>query len=812
MERALWHGVVNHIVLLLALVFLYSQLIRRWDLDTLAGKCAAGALFGGIAAVGMLFPVEFAPGILLDMRTVLLGVPSLMAGVPAAGVAVLITALIQVGQDGAALTPKLAVIFSSALLGVLFRGLRPQPFYRTHPVALYVFGLVLHAVALVFLWLLLNPAQRRLVTELSRPVLVAYPVLTLLLGRLLAQVEQRWQGVADLQKNQDFLAEIINAAGDPLFVSDRAHRLILMNDAFCALLGSTREELFGKTEVDVHPPERAAALWQRNEAVLATGADSVREERYVDADGKDRFAVTRRRRYVDRYGKSYLVGTARDVTRQKAAASSLRASEERYRAMIQQSLDAIVIVDIRNKQVLDVNEQGSRLLGYNREEFCRLTIYDIVVDTRDNIDRRLRTVLTGGELASRFLRIRKKDGRIVEVERSATVIRYGETDVLMFAARDLSAERKLQGLILKDVTMAADVQKSLIPHGFNDVLASVRTIYSSLHVVSGDIYDFGWSQDHQKFAGFILDISGHGVSSALQGIAVSAYFRELLDSPMRLDAKLKWINRRVIRYFTEATYAAAIYFEFDFSRHVLTYASAGIYGFLAWSDWLPPVVRQAGSLIGILEEGEYQEVSVPFQVGDAFYFMSDGIFDQLSRRDGLTLDDFERTVQDLQGLAESPLRKDDCTGVCVHINGRPTFPVRLELHRADEFRRLRARLRNLLAEVAGEEAGQIGIALGEALNNAARESAELQVKLALFGHRLVIRVRDAGPGFDGNGFARKLSRQGLGEAFDERLGEEGGRGIMIMLAWLDRVRYSRDGREVLLMKRLERRLDSGGDS
>ena len=76
----------------------------------------------------------------------------------------------------------------------------------------------------------------------------------------------------------------------------------------------------------------------------------------------------------------------------------------------------------------------------------------------------------------------------------------------------------------------------------------------------------------------------------------------------------------------------------------------------------------------------------------------------------------------------------------------------------------------------------------------------------------MIRVRDAGPGFDGNGFVRKFSRQGLGEAFDERLEAEGGRGIMIMLAWLDRVRYSRDGREVLLMKRLERRLDSGGDS
>ncbi len=816
MERTFLYGVVNHIVLLLALVFLYSQIIRRWDLDTLAGKCAAGGLFGGIAAIGMLFPVQYAPGILLDVRTVLLGVGSLMAGPVAAGVAVLITALLQVAQDGAALTPKLAVTFASVLLGTVFYRFRLRSFDRTHPAVLLAFGLLLHIVALVCLWLLLEPAQRWVVTELCRPVLVIFPVLTLLLGRLLIQVEQRWQGVTDLQKSQDFLAEIINAAGDPLFVSDRAHRLILMNDAFCALLHSTRQELLGKTEMDVHPPERAAALWQRNEAVLLTGAGNVREDRYVSANGQDRFAVTRRSRYVDRYGKAYLVGTSRDITEQKAAASSLRASEERYRAMIQQSLDAIVIVDIRTKQVLDVNEQGLSLLGYSREELCRLAIYDLVVDTRDNIDRRLRAVLAGGETVSRTLRVRKKDGRVVEVERSATVIRYGETDVLMFAARDLSAERKLQGLILKDVTMAADVQNSLIPHGFNDVLISVRTIYSPLHLVSGDLYDFGWSQDHQRFAGFILDISGHGVSSALQGIAVSAYFRELLDSPMRLDAKLKWINRRVLRYFTEATYAAAIYFELDFSRNVLAYAAAGIYGFLAWSDQLPPVVRQAGSLIGILEDAEYQELSVSFRAGDAFYFMSDGVFERISLREELHLENFERTVEELQEIAESPLRKDDCTAVCIHINGRPSLPVRLELQRADEFRRVRARLRKLLQEVAGDEAGQIGIALGEALNNAARESADLRVKLDLFGRRLVIRVRDTGPGFDGNRFVRTFSRQGLAEAFENRLAAEGGRGIMIMLSWLDRVIYSRDGREVLLMKRLGCRagrcLDSTGNS
>jgi len=163
-------------------------------------------------------------------------------------------------------------------------------------------------------------------------------------------------------------------------------------------------------------------------------------------------------------------------------------------------------------------------------------------------------------------------------------------------------------------------------------------------------------------------------------------------------------------------------------------------------------------------------------------------------------------------LAESPLRRDDCSAICICVSGRPSFPIRLELHRFGEYNRLRERLRNLLSSVAKEEAGKISIALGEALNNAVRESMDMRVKLSLFGHRLVIRVKDSGPGFDGNLRVEAFSRSESGRIFDERLDAEGGRGIMIMLSWMDKVIYSRNGNEVLLMKRLPDRLDSTGGS
>lgn len=812
MDRAFVYGAINHIVLLLALVFLYSQVIQRWEQESRAGHCAVGALFGGIAAVGMLFPLPYAPGIFLDSRTILLGGVGLIAGPDAAAVAVAMTVALEAWRSGAAMLTGVALILPPALLGVAAYRFRRRFVCLDHPLALYAFGVAVHGATLGCLWVLADPAQRGVLTEFIRPVLLAYPVITMLFARLIVSVEERWQGLAALQKSQDFLAEIINAADDPLFVKDGHHRWVLVNDAFCELWCHSREELIGRSDPDVHAPELAAVFWERDDEVFRTGRNSAYEERLIDGRGRERVVVTRKSLYIDRHGKQYIVGTVRDITEQKAAESLLLESEERYRAMIQQSLDAILIVDIKSKRILEANAQSGNLLGYSMEEIANLRVYDLVVDTRENIDRRIQMILSGIELPSRMLRIRRKDGRIIEAERSATTIQYGGKKVFMFAVRDISAERKLQGLILRDVSMAADVQKALIPRGFDDMLLSVRTVYTSFHVVSGDFYDFGWSQDHQKFSGFILDVSGHGVSSSLQGIAVSAYFREILNSPMSLDAKLKWINRRVLRYFTDETYAAAICFEFDFSRKMLSYATAGIYGFLACSNSLPPVVRQSGSLVGIMEDPEFVENSVPFSAGDSFYFMSDGIYDQVPKRQETMLDDFERTVQTLGDLAESPLRKDDCSAVCVRINGRPSFPISLETHRAGEYQRVRARVRNVLGDVAGDEAGKIFIALGEALNNAARESMDIRVRLNLLGRRLVLRVRDEGAGFDGNRFVQSVSQRGLSGVFEERLGAEGGRGIMIMLSWMDQVVYSRDGREVLLMKRLTRCLDAAGDS
>ena len=802
MESTFLIGIVNNITLLLVLGFLYSVSIRRWDIRTLKGQCIAGLLFGLVAVIGMVVPVQYSPGLIFDGRTILLGTVGLFGGGLAAAVAVVMTGLLRIWQGGVGQWAGVATILSSALFGLLFRRMQIQFGWNRNNLFLYASGLVIHLSMLACMLLLPESIRWKVLSDISLPVLLVYPFATMLYGRLIVELEARNEAADELKESQQLYEALAESSTAGIGLRDEAGRFAYVNKMMATMLEvPDPNQLLGLPYLDfVHPEDREESR-RRIEANQIGEVASRREHRLVSLTGNVIW-VESTGVPILRNDSKYIMGVFQDCTARRRMEQTLRENEERYRAVMQQSNESILLVDIETRRILEVNPHCVEAFGYSEAELLAMTTYDLVADTRENIDRRSDAISSGAGANEQLIHIRCKNGKILDVERSATVIQYGGKHVFMFANRDISAERKLQALILRDVAMAAGVQKDLLPRGFDDLLVSVDTVYEPHHLVSGDFYDFIWSEDHKRLSGFILDVSGHGVSSALQCIAVSTYFRDILNSPMSLDARLKWVNRHVLRYFTHETFAAALGFEFDFSRRTLTFATAGIYGFLTSAQALPQLVKRPGSLLGILDDPEYTEWTVPIQAGDAFYFMSDGLFDIVSREVDLPSGQYPQTIRMLRDIAASPGRRDDCSAVCIRINDQPRFPVRLEFHRYGEYNRIRSRIRDLLQSVSLQHAPKIEIAIGEALANALRESMDVRVKLSLCGRRLMVRISDGGGGFDGKQRVAAFQAADMEAEFLDRLYAEGGRGILIMMAWMDQVIYNRKGNEVLLVKEL----------
>ena len=135
----------------------------------------------------------------------------------------------------------------------------------------------------------------------------------------------RKQAEEALQSAKAFLAGVIDKIADPVFVKDDQRRFVLVNDALCAMVGRSREELLGRDGDDAFPADQVAVFREMDAGVLDTGEENVNEESLSDlSTGKVRTIVTRKTRYIDPAGKRFLIGLIRDITERMREQEALR--------------------------------------------------------------------------------------------------------------------------------------------------------------------------------------------------------------------------------------------------------------------------------------------------------------------------------------------------------------------------------------------------------------------------------------------------------------------------------------------------------
>ncbi|MFO8133487.1 MAG: PAS domain S-box protein [Thermoplasmatota archaeon] len=179
-------------------------------------------------------------------------------------------------------------------------------------------------------------------------------------------ITERKQAQRELEEKQAYLENIINTVGDPLFVKNREHSWILLNDAYCDFMGYSREELLGKSDYDFFPEEEADVFWEKDEETFETGTENVNEEKFTDRQGTTHTVITRKKAYTSESGTQILVGTIHDVTEQKRAEQELREQKKLAQTMLDATHDVALLADI-DGTILAVNEAMAEAMGDDRE-------------------------------------------------------------------------------------------------------------------------------------------------------------------------------------------------------------------------------------------------------------------------------------------------------------------------------------------------------------------------------------------------------------------------------------------------------------
>ncbi|MGE5412503.1 MAG: PocR ligand-binding domain-containing protein, partial [Clostridiales bacterium] len=166
------------------------------------------------------------------------------------------------------------------------------------------------------------------------------------------------------------LSGIINVICDPLFVKDREHRWIIINDAFCNLVKYTKEEMLGKSDYDFFPKHESDIFWQKDEQVFLSGMDNTSEETVTDSNNDIHIISTKKSLFTSSNGDKFIVGIFRDITQIKSAEIEIHESKRKLTTLID-NLPGVVYRCKNDKDwTMEFISEGSyELTGYKADDF-----------------------------------------------------------------------------------------------------------------------------------------------------------------------------------------------------------------------------------------------------------------------------------------------------------------------------------------------------------------------------------------------------------------------------------------------------------
>ena len=158
------------------------------------------------------------------------------------------------------------------------------------------------------------------------------------------------------------LERILNAIADPVFVKDRQHRWVVLNDACCRLIGANRATLIGKSDYDFFPKAEADIFWEKDEQVFATGLENDNDEQFTDTAGVVHYIITKKLLYESSAGEQFIVGCINDVTERNRMQQELQhAGEDLARKVHERTLELAEINDTLSKQMQEHERTSEQL-------------------------------------------------------------------------------------------------------------------------------------------------------------------------------------------------------------------------------------------------------------------------------------------------------------------------------------------------------------------------------------------------------------------------------------------------------------------
>jgi len=294
-------------------------------------------------------------------------------------------------------------------------------------------------------------------------------------------------------KEKGDLQIILDSVPACVFYKDKENRFIRVNEAFCKVMGLSKDQLEGKTLWDLYSKQEADAFWKDDLAVIQSGEAKRNIIEMLALPDRVLWVQTDKIPYKNEQDETIgIIGFATDITDRKRAEDFISSEESRLRAITGSAQDAILMINHQGK-ISFVNPATEKIFGYSSDEMINANLHLLLAPERYHSKHALafaHFIKTGqGEALGKTLELeaRKKDGNEISIELSLSPMKLADGWSAVGIIRDITERKKLEGILreseerLRELNATKDKFFSIIAHdlkspfnsliGFSNLLA-----------------------------------------------------------------------------------------------------------------------------------------------------------------------------------------------------------------------------------------------------------------------------------------------------------------------------------------------------
>ena len=269
--------------------------------------------------------------------------------------------------------------------------------------------------------------------------------LTIVNKELTSQIEKRKQTELALKETNEKYIKAFQSSPYSITISrleDGGY--IEVNDTFVSISGFNREEALSdstiETNIWVDTQQRSSVI-----TTLLSGKDvEAKEFQFRKKNGEIMTGMLSAKIvYVNK--EPYMISSVDDITERKKAINLLKESEQKSMSIMENSADAIFIIEQKGKYVY-TNKAVSALLGYTSEEMKSKTIADISPPDRLNeYFKFFEHILNEGK-GYNEIELMKKDGDYIKTDLNAVILPDG---TIYGSCRDITERKHFESELIK---------------------------------------------------------------------------------------------------------------------------------------------------------------------------------------------------------------------------------------------------------------------------------------------------------------------------------------------------------------------------